>query len=421
MGLVRRAVSLAGVPLGAGARMAGAAGRAALGADRTAAYDKATQASVDALVTTLAKVRGPAMKFGQALAVFSSALPPELADKLESLSRLYEQADPLAFAKVAPLLSVLPAGVEVEEQAVAAASLGQVHRATWTDGRPVAVKLRYPDAPRAVRSDMAQLRAMSPLLSRLLPSLDLRALLDEHAARLTEELDYEFEAGWMHRFAQGWQDSFVHVPAVVHASESVLVTEWLDGMPFTEIVSRGSREQRDAAGSMLCEFTFASPRRVFAIHADPHPGNFRLMPDGRLGVLDFGSVGAGAGLFTQLFATTASYAASDKGEEIRQAWVEAGLADEATSTEALMDLLDVDTRIWTQPEFTFSTEWLSTSASRWTDPGAALEGVSRLRFPPSYLLEHRAVMGTLALASSLGATVPMRRILDDVLDEAGPL
>ncbi|MGZ6793350.1 MAG: AarF/UbiB family protein, partial [Mycobacteriales bacterium] len=293
MGLIGRAASLAGVPLGAGARFAGAATKVALGADRLGVYDKATAASVEAAVATLAKVRGPAMKFGQVLAVFTSALPPEVAQRFVALERLYEQADPLPFADLSHLLAVVPDGrLVVEPEAVAAASLGQVHRGTWTDPgtgerRPVAVKLRYPDAPRAVRSDMLQLRALVPIFGRLLPTLDLKALLAEHTERLVEELDYRNEARWMERFARAWADGPVVVPDVLFASESVLVSSWLDGTPLSELVRAaadpdrlaGSRAERDLAGQLLVEFCFYSPERVHAQHADPHPGNFRLTAD----------------------------------------------------------------------------------------------------------------------------------------------
>ena len=186
MGLIRRAASLAAVPVTTGARLAGAATATAFGADRDAVYAKATAASVETLTAALAKARGPALKFGQALAVFSSALPPEQAAQLTALTRLYEDAKPQPLKTLAKQLSDLPAGVVVEPEAIAAASLGQVHRATWTDGTQVAIKVQYADAPRVVKADMLQLRAMAPLVGRLLPTLDVKALVDEHATRLAE-------------------------------------------------------------------------------------------------------------------------------------------------------------------------------------------------------------------------------------------
>ncbi len=416
MGLISRAASLASVPVNAGARMAGAATAAAFGADRDAAYAKATAASVEALTSALAKARGPALKFGQSLAVFSSALPPEQAQQLASLTRLYEDAKPQPMSKITKVLAQLPDGVEVEPEAIAAASLGQVHRGVWTDGTAVAIKVQYPDAPRVVKSDMLQLKAMAPLVGRLLPNLDVRALVDEHAARLTEELDYTHEAAWQERFRGGWEDEGIVVPRVIFSTETILVTEWIDGTPFTGLVDLPG-ERRNAAGRALARFAFWSPRLVGATHADPHPGNFRLLDDDRLAVLDFGSIAADAGLFTHLFTDTMLLAVDDQFDAVRDAWVAAGLIAESTTTEQLMGLLDVDTRPYTRSEFTFSREWLQSRSQAWQDPVAALQGVNQLRFPPDYLLEHRAVMGTLALLCSIDATVDFRTVLEGVGDQ----
>ena len=413
MGLISRAASLAAVPVSAGARMAGAATAAAFGADRDAVYARATAASVEALTTALAKARGPALKFGQALAVFSSALPPEQAAQLASLTRLYEDATPQPLSKIAKVLAALPEGVEVEPEAIAAASLGQVHRATWVDGRSVAIKVQYPDAPRVVKADMLQLKTLAPLVGRLLPSLDVRALVEEHAARLAEELDYTREAEWQRRFREGWFDLGIVIPEVVFATSTLLVTEWIDGTPFTSLIDEPG-PRRNAAGRALARFAFWSPRLVGATHADPHPGNFRLLDDDRLAVLDFGSVAADSGLFTHLFTDTMLLSVEGDVDGVRQAWVDAGLIAESTSTEQLMALLDVDTRPYTREEFTFSREWLQTRSQAWQDPVAALQGVQQLRFPPDYLLEHRAVMGSLALLCSIDATVDFRTVLDGV-------
>jgi predicted unusual protein kinase regulating ubiquinone biosynthesis (AarF/ABC1/UbiB family) len=415
MGLISRAASLAAVPVNAGARMAGAATAAAFGADRDAAYAKATAASVEALTSALAKARGPALKFGQALAVFSSALPPEQAQQLAALTRLYEDAKPQPITKITKVLAQLPDGVEVEPEAIAAASLGQVHRGVWIDGTPVAIKVQYPDAPRVVKSDMLQLKAMAPLVGRLLPNLDVRALVDEHAARLAEELDYTGEAAWQERFREAWEPEGIVVPRVIFATKTILVTEWIDGTPFTALVDQPG-DRRNAAGRALARFAFWSPRLVGATHADPHPGNFRLLDDDRLAVLDFGSVAADAGLFTHLFADTMLLSVEDRFDEVREVWVEAGLIAESTTTEQLMGLLDVDTRPYTRAEFTFSREWLQSRSQAWQDPVAALQGVNQLRFPPDYLLEHRAVMGSLALLCSIDATVDFATVINGVND-----
>lgn len=425
MGLIRRAASLASVPVTTGARLAGAATATAFGADKDAVYAKATAASVETLTAALAKARGPALKFGQALAVFSSALPPDQAAQLTALTRLYEDAKPQPLKTIEKQLKGLPKGVDIEPEAIAAASLGQVHRGTWTDGTPVAIKVQYADAPKVVKSDMMQLRAMAPLVGRLLPTLDVKALVDEHAARLAEELDYTHEAAWQKRFRKAWKpgglvdgtpgSEGIVIPKVHLASGTLLVTEWVDGTPFTALVDEPAH-RRDAAGRQLARFCFWSPRLVGATHADPHPGNFRLLDDERLAVLDFGSVANDAGLFTHLFAQTLILSTRGDRDAVLAAWREAGLVSDSTTSDQLMEMLDPDDRPYTREEFTFSKEWLQTRSQQFQDPVQALQGASRLRFPADYLLEHRAVMGTIALLCGLDATVDFRAVIDGVGD-----
>jgi predicted unusual protein kinase regulating ubiquinone biosynthesis (AarF/ABC1/UbiB family) len=155
---------------------------------------------------------------------------------------------------------------------------------------------------------------------------------------------------------------------------------------------------------------------VGATHADPHPGNFRLLDDNRLAVLDFGSVADDTGLFTHLFAQTLILTTRGDYDAVLEAWREAGLVSDSTTTEQLMEMLDPDDRPYTREEFTFSKEWLQSRSQQFQDPVQALQGASRLRFPPSYLLEHRAVMGTIALLCGLDATVDFRNVIDGVGD-----
>lgn len=411
MGLIRRAASLASVPVSTGARLAGAATATALGADKDAVYAKATAASVETLTSALAKARGPALKFGQALAVFSSALPPEQAAQLTALTRLYEDAKPQPLKTIEKQLAQLPEGVQVEPEAIAAASLGQVHRGVWTDGTPVAIKVQYADAPKVVKADMLQLRTMAPLVGRLLPTLDVKALVEEHAARLIEELDYTHEAEWQERFRRVWEPEGVVVPRVLMATKTILVTEWVDGTPFTEVADLPAF-RRDAAGRALARFCFWSPHLVGATHADPHPGNFRLLEDDRLAVLDFGSIAKDSGLFTRLFTQTLLLSADGRDEEVLQVWRDAGMVTQKTTTAQLMHMIDPDVRPVVRDEFTFSREWLASRSRQFQDPVQALEGASKLSFPPDYLLEHRAVMGTIALLCGIDTTVDFRAVLD---------
>ncbi len=166
----------------------------------------------------------------------------------------------------------------------------------WHDGRDVAVKVQYPGAGEALLSDLAQLGRFARLLGPLVPGMDIKPLISELRDRVAEELDYGLEARSQQEHAAEFAgDPHVVVPDVVHQSEQVLVTEWIDGTPLSEIIAEGTAEQRDRAGQLLARFLFSGPARTGLLHADPHPGNFRLLPgegdgDLRLGVLDFGTV-----------------------------------------------------------------------------------------------------------------------------------
>lgn len=418
MGMFSRAASLAAVPVKTGARFASAATATAFGADKDTAYGNALSSSVESLTTALAKARGPALKFGQILALFSSTLPPEQAAQMASLGRLYENAHPRPWAKVEPLVVGLPAGTHVDPDAIAAASLGQVHTGTWPDGTPIAIKIQYPDAHRIVRADMLQLRTFIPLIHRLMPTLDVKSLLDEHAERLWEELDYTHEARWQTTFRDVWaaaRPGVVTIPRVLHASPTLLVTEWLPGIPYASL-SDAPVEQRDAAGRLLARFTLWSAHLVGAVHADPHPGNYRLLDDGTLGVLDFGSVGHPAGAFTDLFVRTFTFAAAGDLEGLRQMWLDAGMLVESTTADELVELLAIDLTPYYEDEFRFSSEWMTGRADGWADPAASMQNVGKLTFPPGLLLEHRAVTGMLALITSIDATVDFRAVLDGALN-----
>jgi predicted unusual protein kinase regulating ubiquinone biosynthesis (AarF/ABC1/UbiB family) len=166
----------------------------------------------------------------------------------------------------------------------------------WHDGRDVAVKVQYPGAGEALLSDLAQLSRFARLLGPLVPGMDIKPLISELRDRVSEELDYELEAQAQREHAAEFADDpAVLVPDVVHQSDQVLVTEWIDGIPLADVISGGTDEERDRAGQLLAHFLFSGPARTGLLHADPHPGNFRLLPDGqgdgwRLGVMDFGTV-----------------------------------------------------------------------------------------------------------------------------------
>ncbi|MGD0934134.1 MAG: AarF/ABC1/UbiB kinase family protein, partial [Streptosporangiaceae bacterium] len=295
---VTRTVRLAGLPVGFAGRTALGTGKRLGGRPAELVTQEIQRRTADQVFRVLGELKGGAMKLGQALSIFEAALPPEIAEPYRAtLTRLQESAPPLPARTIHKVLAGdmgeqwRASFAEFDDQPAAAASIGQVHRAVWHDGRQVAVKIQYPGADRALISDFKQLSRFARLFGALMPGLDAKPLLAELRDRVAEELDYGLEAAAQQAFAAAYAgDPDVCVPGVVSVSDHVLVSEWLDGIPLASIIAGGTAAQRDRAGIMIIRFLFSGPARVRLLHADPHPGNFRLLADGRLGVLDFGAV-----------------------------------------------------------------------------------------------------------------------------------
>ena len=178
------------------------------------------------------------------------------------------------------------------EEAVAAASIGQVYRARVRDGREVAVKVQYPGVDRAIRADLQNLGMIMRVAKRIAPGMDAKAMTAEIKQRLGDELDYELEAQSQRAFARAWRGHpFIVVPDVDTrlSREHVLVTEWVDGAGFDDVLAMGAAT-RDRFGEIVFRFFFGSLHRNRHFSGDPHPGNYKLLPDGRVAFLDFGMV-----------------------------------------------------------------------------------------------------------------------------------
>src|SRR5271165_388201 len=295
---VTRTVKLASLPVGLAGRAALGLGKRLGGRPAEIVAQELQQRTAEQIFRVLGELKGGALKLGQALSIFEAALPPEIAGPYRAtLTMLQESAPPLPAASVHKVLeSDLGADwrsgfAEFDDTPAAAASIGQVHRAIWHDGRQVAVKIQYPGAGKALSNDFAQLSRVGRLFGILMPGLDVKPMLDELQARVVEELDYRLEAVAQQAFADAYAgDPDIAVPNVVTATDHVLVSEWMDGIPLAQIIAAGTQEQRNDVGMRLVRFLFSGPTRAGLLHADPHPGNFRLLSDGRLGVLDFGAV-----------------------------------------------------------------------------------------------------------------------------------
>src|SRR3954452_14736314 len=263
-----------------------------------AATGERAAATAHELVKQLGQMRGAAMKIGQVLSTvdFTAIPESEREEFKQTLATLRDDVPPLPFNKIEKLLKD-ELGVpledvfdEFEEEAFAAASIGQVHRATTTEGKHVAVKIQYPGIAEAVETDLRNMQMVFPLVKRLAPGLDVKALATELRERIGDELDYEVEAQNHRAMARAWREHpFVHVPPVdtARSRRRVLVTELLYGRRFEEI-KRLDEPERDRFGEIVFRFFFGTLKHLRRAAGDPHPGNYLLLDDGRVGFLDFG-------------------------------------------------------------------------------------------------------------------------------------
>lgn len=427
---VTRTAKLAALPLGFAGRATWGLGKRIGGKSAEIVGRELQQRTAEQLFKVLGELKGGAMKFGQALSVFESALPEEVAGPYRAaLTKLQESAPPMPTRTVHSVLRERLGEdwselfLEFEDKPSAAASIGQVHRAVWHDGREVAVKVQYPGAGEALLSDLTQLSRFARLLGPLIPGMDIKPLIAELRDRVSEELDYGLEAQAQEAHATEFAgDPDVLVPAVVHQCDQVLVTEWIDGTPLSEVIADGTREQRDRAGQLLARFLFSGPARTGLLHADPHPGNFRLLPDEksgwRLGVLDFGTVDRLPGGLPSTIGDSLRMTLDGEAEAVYELLREEGFVKESIELEpdAVLDYLLPIIEPAQVDEFTFTRGWMRSQAARIADPRSPAHQLGRLlNLPPSYLLIHRVTLSTIGVLCQLGATVRLRDELEEWL------
>jgi predicted unusual protein kinase regulating ubiquinone biosynthesis (AarF/ABC1/UbiB family) len=299
-GRLARTARVGGLVTGQGVRWAAmrTANRVRTPERAAAAERDRTAALIQEIVEQLGRMRGAAMKVGQMISMVEfDGLPDDQRDELQSrLAALRDDIAPVRFADLEKLMRREFGGPlqhvfrDFDERAFAAASIGQVHRATTVDGDDVAVKIQYPGVAEAVETDLRNATLLLPLVKRLAPGLDAKALAAEMRERIGEELDYELEAVNQRRIERRLRGHpFVRVPHV-HTSLStrrVLVSEYVEGERF-ETVRRADQAQRDRYGEIVFRLYFGLLYRDRIALGDPHPGNYLLCPDGRVCFLDFG-------------------------------------------------------------------------------------------------------------------------------------
>ena len=324
---------------------------------------------------------------------------------------------------------------EFDDVPAAAASIGQVHRAVWKlpptrkgakpKTVPVAVKIQYPGAGDALLSDLKQVSRLAGMFKILSPGMDIKPLVAELRDRIVEELDYAMEAETQAAFAAAFAgDPEIYVPRVIASSERVLVTEWVDGTPLAKVISDGTQEERDEAGRLMATLHFSAPARVGLLHADPHPGNFRMLADGRLGVIDFGAVARLPGGHPEPIGRLVRLALDGDAQGVADGLREEKFIkqDDEIDAEAVLAFLRPMIEPVAVDEFRFTRAWIRGEAARLSSPKSPAYQLSRkLNLPPSYLLIHRVTIGSIGVLCQLEAQAPYRAILQKWLPGFAPV
>jgi len=418
----RRGARLASLPLGFAGRATLGLGKRLGGAPAEQVSEQMQQRAAEQLFRVLGELKGGAMKFGQALSLFESVLPEDIAAPYRvHLARLQDAAPPMPTSRVHAVLAreLGPdwhdSFADFDPLPAAAASIGQVHRATWTDGRAVAVKVQYPGADEALRSDLKQIGRLSKVMAPLAGGMDVSTLVDELTARVSEELDYTLEAAAQQQAATrlvGSEEFFV--PGVVAQTARVIVSEWVDGVPLSTAADLPA-DKRNAVALQYVRFLFAGPSRAGLLHADPHPGNFKIMPDGRLGIVDWGLVARlPHGLPTAMGRILRIAQMGDARQVAVQLHAEGFVASDVDA-EDLLDYLAPFVEPAAVPEFQFNREWMREQFLRVKDPNTAGGVAAKLNLPPSYLLIHRVWTGGVAVLSQLNARAAFGAVLEEFL------
>ncbi|GAA1633459.1 ABC1 kinase family protein [Actinoplanes couchii] len=437
-----RTAKLAALPLGFAGRAALGLGKRAVGIASDVISADIQQRTAEQLFSVLGQLKGGAMKFGQALSVFEAAMPEEMAGPYrQALTKLQEAAPPMPVANVHKALTEQLGPdwrdlfAEFDDSPAAAASIGQVHRAVWKlpPARrnakpkllPVAVKVQYPGAGEALVADLKQLSRLAGMFKIIQPGIDMKPLIAELRERVVEELDYEMEAETQRAFATAYQDDpEIFVPRVVASAPQILVTEWVDGTPLAKVISDGTREDRDEAGRLMAILHFSAPSRAGLLHADPHPGNFRILPDGRLGVIDFGAVARLPDGHPEPIGRLVRLALAGEAAAVVDGLREEGFvkSTDDIDPDALLEFLLPMIEPVAADRFRFTRDWIRSEATRLANPrGPGYQLSRKLNLPPSYLLIHRVTLGSIGVLSQLEAEAAYREILEKWLPGFAPV
>jgi predicted unusual protein kinase regulating ubiquinone biosynthesis (AarF/ABC1/UbiB family) len=271
-------------------------------------------------------------------------------------------------------------------------------------------------------SDLRQLSRVVKVAAGWIPGIELGPILDELRDRMAEELDYRLEAENQAAFAEAFDnDPDFRIPKLVRGTQHVIVSEWVDGRPLSEIIRQGTQEERDEAAQLYMEFLLAGPADAGLLHADPHPGNFRITPDGRLGVVDYGAVNRLPAGMPPDMGCLLTAGLEGGADAVLAGLREAGFVKPGIDIDAdrLLEYLEPFIDPLRTDDFTFTRAWLRGVFAHINDPRQPNYVLAyKLNLPPEYLLIHRVWGGGIGVLSQLGGTVRGREAVDALLPGA---
>jgi predicted unusual protein kinase regulating ubiquinone biosynthesis (AarF/ABC1/UbiB family) len=392
------------------------------------------------IVAVLGTMKGAAMKLGQVMSFLDMGLVPEehREEFQRELSKLRDAAPTVSFKQMKRVIEedlegpISEVFASFEEEPIAAASIGQVYRATLKDGREVAVKVQYPGVASAVRADMQNLDMIMRLLKRMTPGMDVKAITEEIRERIVEELDYELEAQNQRSLARIFAGHpFIVVPEVIGSlsRERVLVSEFVSGVGFEELKER-SQAERDRIGEIVFRFFLGCLYRHRQFSGDPHPGNFMLLDDGRIAFLDFGLFKRMEGEAVELELAAQRAVAEGDAAGLHRLLSESGFLPDPDRVDPDHLLAFIRDAIWwytTADEPVELTPEIATQVMiESSDPRSAYFREMRHQdMRPEHLFGRRMEMLTLAVLSQLRARANWHRIArewmygDDPVTELG--
>ena len=426
-GWLQRGAKVAGQTGRSAARFVGTRARSFASPDRAQEFlDGFHQQTAKQLVEMLGEMKGAAMKVGQLASFYEFSAPGEyLSTYRDALTMLQNSAPPMdpeasrlvikeEFGK--PVDQVF---ASFQDEPVASASIGQVHRATLHSGEEVAVKVQYPGVDEAVKADLKNISAMTKISVAIAPNLDPKEVAAEVKDRVLEELDYRREASNQARFAELWRDHpFIVIPKVYpdYCRTRVITQEFIAGRPFMTAMDWDQEEKNDL-GEVLYRFFFGSFHRFLLFSADPHPGNYLLLPDGKVAFLDFGLVRAIDPGTLELFTELGRAIIADDKEMGRTSLEGLGVLNRRTpeidSVWHHMRMLNVP--VLEDRDIQIDTEMVQEIAAAGFDPRSpAFQSLRKVGVPGIMVTFNRMSFGVASLLARLEATRNWQAIMREL-------